>query len=115
LELLHVLETQKNDAVLFTFRQSSENFTNMFKKLVPSGHAQLTMKTSENDSVPIENVSNCEMSPKLTSFKCDTFVKHIIKPVTHLYLVLKFSVYRELTSCFLCPCIEVPVCMDSYI
>jgi len=59
LALLDVLEVQKNDAILFTFRQSSVNFSSMFKKLVPTGHAQLTMKTSENVSVPIEDVSNC--------------------------------------------------------
>ncbi|XP_021919890.1 structural maintenance of chromosomes protein 3-like isoform X3 [Zootermopsis nevadensis] len=58
LELLHVLETQKNDAVLFTFRQASENFSSMFKKLVPTGRAQLTMKTSENDVVRIEDVAD---------------------------------------------------------
>jgi chromosome segregation ATPase len=69
-----VLETQKNDAVLFTFRQSSENFSRIFKKLVPTGHAQLTMKTSENESVPIQDVSNYEMRQKQTSSKCSTII-----------------------------------------
>jgi len=70
MELLDGLETQKNDAVLFTIRQSSENFSKMFKKLVPNGHAQLTMKTSEGESVPIKNVSNCEFSHKWTFSEC---------------------------------------------
>lgn len=61
MELLDVLETQKNDAILFTFRQSSENFSKIFKKLVPTGHAELTMKTAENETVPIEDVSNPEI------------------------------------------------------
>lgn len=70
MELLDGLETQKNDAVLFTIQQSSENFSRMFKKLVPNGHAQLTMKTSESKSVPIKNVSDCEVSHKLTFSEC---------------------------------------------
>jgi hypothetical protein len=63
---------RRNDAVLFTFRQSSENFSRIFKKLVPTGHAQLTMKTSESESVPIGNVSDCEMSHKWTCSECST-------------------------------------------
>jgi len=70
LELLDVLETKKNYAVLFTIRQSSENFSRMFKKLVPTGHAQLTMKTSESESVPIQNVSDFEVSHKWTFSEC---------------------------------------------
>jgi len=70
LELLDGLETQKNDAVLFTIRQSSVNFSRMFKKLVPTGHAQLTMKTSESESVLIKNVSDCEFSHKWALTKC---------------------------------------------
>jgi len=42
----------------------------MFKKLVPTGHAQLTMKTSENESVPIKNVSDCEVSHKWAFSEC---------------------------------------------
>jgi len=43
---MHVLEQRKCDAILFTFKQVSMYFTQVFSKLVPGGFAQLVMKSS---------------------------------------------------------------------
>ncbi|XP_011860551.1 PREDICTED: structural maintenance of chromosomes protein 3-like isoform X2 [Vollenhovia emeryi] len=48
-QLLLVLEQRKCEAVQFTFKQMSKSFSEVFKKLVPSGHAQLVMKTRNGD------------------------------------------------------------------
>lgn len=45
LELMDVLEQRKHEAILFTFKQVSYNFTAVFKELVPRGKANLVMKT----------------------------------------------------------------------
>lgn len=41
-----VLEQRKCDAILFTFKQVSMYFTQVFAKLVPGGFAQLVMKSA---------------------------------------------------------------------
>lgn len=55
-ELMLVLEQRKCEAIQFTFKQVSKYFSEVFKKLVPSGHAQLVMKTADgeegDDAVP---------------------------------------------------------------
>ncbi|GLH09602.1 hypothetical protein R5R35_002746 [Gryllus longicercus] len=48
-ELMNVLEQRKYEAIEFTFKQVSKNFSEVFHKLVPSGHAQLVMKKSEEE------------------------------------------------------------------
>eukprot|EP00794_Sanderia_malayensis_P005549 gene5549-6234_t len=48
--LLEVLEQRKHEAILFTFKQVSHYFSEIFKQLVPSGKATLIMKTSAADS-----------------------------------------------------------------
>lgn len=48
-ELLSMLEQRKMDALQFTFKQVSKYFTEVFKKLVPSGRAKLVMKTVDNE------------------------------------------------------------------
>ena len=48
-ELMLVLEQRKYDAIQFTFKQVSKYFSEVFKKLVPSGHAQLVMKTADGE------------------------------------------------------------------
>lgn len=45
-ELMNVLEQRKCDAILFTFKQVSMYFTQVFSKLVPGGYAQLVMKSA---------------------------------------------------------------------
>ncbi|KAF0312854.1 Structural maintenance of chromosomes protein 3 [Amphibalanus amphitrite] len=49
MELMSVLEQRKFEAIQFTFKQVSKNFTEVFGKLVPQGHAQLIMKTDQDD------------------------------------------------------------------
>ena len=49
MELMSVLEQRKFEAIQFTFKQVSKNFTEVFGKLVPQGHAQLVMKTDQDD------------------------------------------------------------------
>lgn len=41
---MDVLEQRKHEAIQFTFKQVSKNFTDVFKELVPDGKAQLIMK-----------------------------------------------------------------------
>lgn len=46
-ELMMVLEQRKCEAIEFTFKQVSMFFSEVFKKLVPGGHAQLIMKSAD--------------------------------------------------------------------
>ncbi|XP_034942482.1 structural maintenance of chromosomes protein 3 [Chelonus insularis] len=48
-ELMNVLEQRKCEAIQFTFKQVSKYFSEVFKKLVPTGHAQLVMRTADGD------------------------------------------------------------------
>jgi structural maintenance of chromosome 3 (chondroitin sulfate proteoglycan 6) len=63
-ELMNVLEQRKCDAILFTFKQVSMYFTQVFSKLVPGGFAQLVMKSAggEESATPIvgdeDNIDN---------------------------------------------------------
>lgn len=50
LDLMDVLEQRKHEAILFTFKQVSHNFSDIFKQLVPAGKAQLIMKKETKDS-----------------------------------------------------------------
>lgn len=43
------LEQQKCHDIEFTFKQVSLNFSEVFKKLVPGGHAQLVMKSADGE------------------------------------------------------------------
>ena len=44
---MDVLEQRKHEAIQFTFKQVSKNFTDVFKELVPDGKAQLIMKRAD--------------------------------------------------------------------
>lgn len=44
-----MLEQRKMEAIQFTFKQVSKYFSEVFKKLVPTGRAKLVMKTVDND------------------------------------------------------------------
>lgn len=62
-ELMSVLEHRKYEAIQFTFKQVSKYFSEVFKKLVPYGHALLVMKTdkddeSDNEAPQSSNVDN---------------------------------------------------------
>ncbi|KAK4311331.1 hypothetical protein Pmani_017158 [Petrolisthes manimaculis] len=48
-ELMSVLEQRKYEAIQFTFKQVSKYFSEVFRKLAPQGHAQLVMKSDNDD------------------------------------------------------------------
>ncbi|KAK4336941.1 hypothetical protein RND71_043513 [Anisodus tanguticus] len=50
LDLMTALEQRKFEAIQITFRQMSCFFTEVFKKLVPSGNGSLDIKTSQDNS-----------------------------------------------------------------
>lgn len=47
-ELIENLEMKKVEAIQFTFKQVAQNFTTVFKKLVPQGCGHLVLRTKEN-------------------------------------------------------------------
>ncbi|XP_069679641.1 structural maintenance of chromosomes protein 3 isoform X2 [Periplaneta americana] len=49
-ELMMVLEQRKYEAIEFTFKQVSKYFSEVFHKLVPSGHAQLVMRRNDEEA-----------------------------------------------------------------
>lgn len=51
-ELMEVLEQRKHEAIQFTFKQVSKNFSDVFKELVPNGKAQLVMKRAVDAPAP---------------------------------------------------------------
>lgn len=46
---MSVLEQRKYEAIQFTFKQVSKYFSEVFRKLAPQGHAQLVMKSDNED------------------------------------------------------------------
>lgn len=50
MELMNALELRKYEAIQLTFKQVSKYFSEVFKKLVPQGHATLVMKRENDDS-----------------------------------------------------------------
>lgn len=50
-ELIDVLEQRKHEAIQFTFKQVSKNFSEVFKELVPHGHGQLIMKRAVEEMI----------------------------------------------------------------
>ncbi|CAH2261659.1 jg12213 [Pararge aegeria aegeria] len=48
-ELIETLEHRKLEAIQFTFKQVSKNFTEVFKKLVPTGRGSLVMKVAPDE------------------------------------------------------------------
>merc|ERR1719215_1421909 len=48
-DLMDVLEQRKFEAILFTFKQVSKYFQEVFKKLVPCGHGTLSIKRDHDD------------------------------------------------------------------
>ncbi|XP_070387462.1 structural maintenance of chromosomes protein 3 isoform X2 [Dermacentor albipictus] len=53
-ELMNALEMRKYEAIQLTFKQVSKFFSEVFKKLVPQGHATLMMKTDNEDGTAQE-------------------------------------------------------------
>ena len=58
-ELMLVLEQRKYEAIEFTFKQVSKYFSEVFHKLVPSGHAQLVMRKNDDEAGGSQDVSYC--------------------------------------------------------
>ena len=50
-DLMDVLEQRKFEAILFTFKQVSKYFQEVFKKLVPIGHGTLSIKRDKDVSL----------------------------------------------------------------
>ncbi|CAL1280118.1 unnamed protein product [Larinioides sclopetarius] len=50
MELMNALEQRKYEAIQLTFKQVSKYFSEVFKKLVPQGHATLVMKTDNDET-----------------------------------------------------------------
>eukprot|EP00731_Ephydatia_muelleri_P021107 Em0013g834a len=60
LELMEVLEQRKHEAIQFTFKQVSKNFSEVFAELVPHGKAQLVMKRAVDGAPPVEEEEDGE-------------------------------------------------------
>ncbi|XP_069675477.1 structural maintenance of chromosomes protein 3-like [Periplaneta americana] len=58
LELKDTIQAKKNEAIHLTLESTSDSFSQIFKRLVPAGHAYLLMKTTGGESVPIESVTD---------------------------------------------------------
>lgn len=50
-DLMYHLDQRKYEAIQLTFKQVSKYFTEIFKKLVPAGHAVLVMKKGDAGEV----------------------------------------------------------------
>merc|ERR1719244_1426672 len=59
-ELMDVLEHRKYEAIQFTFKQVSKYFSEVFKKLAPQGHAQLVMKSDQDEESEQEEQSTVD-------------------------------------------------------
>jgi chromosome segregation ATPase len=64
-DLMYHLDQRKYEAIQLTFKQVSKYFTEIFKKLVPQGHAVLVMK--RGDLVSARFLFSCP-KPPITSF-----------------------------------------------
>ena len=54
---MQALEHRKYEAIQFTFKQVSKYFSEVFKKLVPQGHAQLVMKSDGDDETEVSLIN----------------------------------------------------------
>ncbi|KAJ7385638.1 Structural maintenance of chromosomes protein 3 [Desmophyllum pertusum] len=61
-DLMDVLELRKHEAILFTFKQMSHNFSEVFKQLVSHGKATLVMKTDPVEQAEEEEDSEASQS-----------------------------------------------------
>ena len=52
-DLMYHLDQRKYEAIQLTFKQVSKYFTEIFKKLVPQGHAVLVMKRGDIEGVSL--------------------------------------------------------------
>lgn len=73
LDMMDVLEQRKHEAILFTFKQVSHNFSDIFKHLVPGGKAQLIMKRAEARDTEEDSQSQSESSSQRSVKQFDEF------------------------------------------
>lgn len=64
-DLMNNLELRKVEAIQFTFKQVANNFTKVFKKLVPQGAGHLVLKT-QNDNFGHSDVGQVSTSDDFT-------------------------------------------------
>lgn len=57
---MSVLEHRKYEAIQFTFKQVSKYFSEVFKKLAPQGHAQLVMKSDQDEESEVSKDFDCQ-------------------------------------------------------
>merc|ERR1712110_766960 len=57
-DLMDVLEQRKYEAILFTFKQVSKYFQEVFKKLVPGGRGTLSIKSNDKDDDQASRLEN---------------------------------------------------------
>lgn len=66
-ELMSVLEQRKYEAIQLTFKQVSRYFSEVFKKLVPQGHATLVMKKGDQEEASTSQ-SDHQSVPQVEQF-----------------------------------------------
>merc|ERR1740129_513517 len=57
-DLMDVLEQRKFEAILFTFKQVSKYFQEVFEKLVPGGRGTLSIKSDDKDDDQASRLEN---------------------------------------------------------
>lgn len=72
-DLMDVLEQRKHEAILFTFKQVSHNFSDIFKQLVPGGKAQLIMKKETRDTEDESSQSQSDSASQRSGKNFDEF------------------------------------------
>jgi structural maintenance of chromosome 3 (chondroitin sulfate proteoglycan 6) len=58
MDLMEVLEQRKFEAILFTFKQVSKYFQEVFEKLVPGGRGTLSIKSDDKDDDQASRLEN---------------------------------------------------------
>ncbi|XP_050395923.1 structural maintenance of chromosomes protein 3 [Patella vulgata] len=68
LDLMSALDQRKYEAIQLTFKQVSKYFTEIFKKLVPQGHAVLVIKKGERDMDDADEGGSSQDIPLVEQF-----------------------------------------------
>jgi len=69
-DLMDVLEQRKFEAILFTFKQVSKYFQEVFKKLVPIGHGTLSIKRDKDDDAGDSHEDQAHRLENATGVSC---------------------------------------------
>lgn len=84
LDLMYVLDQRKYEAIQLTFKQVSKYFSEIFKKLVPQGHAVLVMKKGDGGE------GDDEDDPKASSSNEGAKI-HIVEQFTGVGIRVSFT------------------------